>query len=79
MLSKVDVAEAYVTEEQKNRLQEFCLDRIYGHQDSPLSEYKWTMDQIASADAKDVTNEGKDLTGSESISELVESNNLLNC
>ena len=57
MLSKLDVAEADLTEEQKDRLRELCLDRIYGHLDSPLSEYKWTVDQVASPEAIDVTGE----------------------
>ena len=51
VLSKLDVAEADLTEEQKDRLRELCLDRIYGHLDSPLSEYKWTADQVASPEA----------------------------
>ena len=57
VLSKLDVAEADLTEEQKDRLRELCLDRIYGHLDSPLSEYKWTVDQVASPEAIDVTGE----------------------
>ena len=57
VLTKFDVIETDLTEEQKDRLQELCLDRIYGHLDSPLSEYKWTVDQIARPEAKDVTGE----------------------
>ena len=57
MLSKLDVVEADLTEEQKDWLRELCLDRIYGHLDPPFSEYKWTVDQFASPEAKDVTGE----------------------
>ena len=57
VLSKLDVVEADLTEEQMDRLRELCLDRIYGHLDSPLSEYKWTVDQVANPEAKDVTGE----------------------
>ena len=57
VLSKLDVVEADLTEEQIDRLRELCLDRIYGHLDSRLSEYKWTIDQFANPEAKDVTDE----------------------
>ena len=55
MLAKLEVTEADLTEEQKDRLRELCLDRIYGHLDSPLSEYQWTVDQLASPEAINVT------------------------
>ena len=57
VLSKLDVVEADFTEEQMDRLRELCLDRIYGHLDSPLSEYKWTVDQFANPEVKDVSDE----------------------
>ena len=54
-LKKLDVDGDELSEEQKDRLQELCLDRIYGYFDSYLCEYRWTETQTTSVIAEDLT------------------------